>query len=326
MSRPRLTVVIPNYNDGSYIDAALRAITTQSRKADEIVVVDDGSTDNSVEIIERFIRRDSTIRLLRNERNMGMVFSSQRGFDSSSGDYIYWASANDRALPDLFKHSMDLLTQFPEAGLFCSDFSVFYDSESALIKKLRWASRPSYLSPQQLTSQIRRWGNYIPGATSIFKKSALIAAGGIRPELKGHSDWFAYHVIGFRHGLCYCPAPLAAWRSSQPGSQSTRARSWSLQREVLNFLLVLLDSPDYEDVRPMFRKSAALSVLPHIMRALLSSESGHHQFLSPLLIQRATYKVLGRFLLARAPLPVLRTYGALQRNQSILPQLRDSTE
>src|SRR5277367_1756646 len=103
-----LSVVVPNCNDAPYLEAQLKEICRQSFQPCEIIVVDDGSSDNSVEIIQRLAKKYPTIRLLSNDKNRGVIYSINRGAELARGDYIYFASANDLVLPGLFEKSMSL--------------------------------------------------------------------------------------------------------------------------------------------------------------------------------------------------------------------------
>src|SRR5437868_7050033 len=127
MGRPTLSVIMPNYNHGHFLPEALDAILSQSWPADEVLIVDDASTDDSVEVIEGFARKHASVRLLRNERNMGAVYSGRRVFDAATGDYLYPSAADDRVQPGFFAKSMELLAQHPQAGLCCSDPAYFGD-------------------------------------------------------------------------------------------------------------------------------------------------------------------------------------------------------
>jgi len=78
MPEPTLTAGFPNYNHSHYLPQAIEAILSQSRPPDEFIIVDDASTDNSVEIIESYARQDSRLRLVRHEHNQGAVASLDR--------------------------------------------------------------------------------------------------------------------------------------------------------------------------------------------------------------------------------------------------------
>lgn len=300
---PTLSVVIPSYNASGRLSSILQAIIGQSLQPFEVIVVDDGSADNSVEIIENICRRFPNMKLLRNERNMGVVYTGQRGLQTAVGDYVYFASTSDRVLPGFFARSMGLLARHPQAALSCSDFVIFYSHGPRLVYRLGWGNEPSFLSPSDLASVIRREGGYIPGATSIIKKSALLDAGGFIPELRGHCDWFVSLVAGFRHGVCYLPEPLAAFRMAEPGSYSSAHGRWTTQREVIKHLFILLQSSQFRDVAPLFKSSAALSCLPHILRGLFT-DTERWDYLSRDLVQRALQVAIRRWLLRMTPLAV----------------------
>ena len=222
-SKYSLSVVMPNYNDAVSIAAAINAILNQSLPPTEVIVVDDGSTDDSAAIVETLMGSNRTVRLLRNDANKGITFSMKRGLENASGDFVYFASANDRILPGFFEKCVSLLIEYPHSGLCCSDFAIYYNLQTYFVRNLGWGTTPCYHSPKQLCKIIAKRGEYIPGAATIIRRSALLEAGGFVPELKGHGDWFAHLVIGFRRGICYVPEALAAWRAGIPGSaRSTR--------------------------------------------------------------------------------------------------------
>ncbi len=101
LSLPRVSVVVPNYNYANCLTARLRSIFEQSFPIYELIVLDDASTDNSIEVIEA-VRRESDrdIRLVANKTNAGSVFAQwQRGLSLANGDYIWIAEADDVAHP-----------------------------------------------------------------------------------------------------------------------------------------------------------------------------------------------------------------------------------
>jgi glycosyltransferase involved in cell wall biosynthesis len=96
---PTLSVVLPNYNHAKFVGRALAALLGQEHAADEIIVIDDGSTDDSVAVIERIAAAAPTIRLLRNPSNIGVIPTLQRGLEAAHGTYIYFAASDDWVFP-----------------------------------------------------------------------------------------------------------------------------------------------------------------------------------------------------------------------------------
>lgn len=308
MSKPTLSVILPNYNHAHYICEALEAILNQSIQPLEVIVVDDGSTDDSVTIIKQLAKRFPHINLICNDQNRGTVFSVSRALSLASGDYVYGAASDDKVLPGFFEKATNLLSQYPQAGLCCADLIIF-DSRTGTFKKqeqrLSLSTRPRYFSPEELVELLRRTPFAISGQ-SIIKRSALVEAGNLIPELRWHSDWFLLYVIGFRHGICHIPEPLNVLRVS-PDSYSA-SRQWSAQREVLNHLFRLLNSPTYHDVLPLFQRSRVMSQFTSEMVRLVLSHPEHWNYHSLSLIPRSLWFALLQWLAPITPSLVKRAY------------------
>src|SRR5215471_18121754 len=117
---PSLSVVVPNYNHAKFLPTCLTAILRQSSKPLEILVLDDASTDNSLEVIRQFAAEHPLIRLVQNEKNLGVMPNLNKGVELSRGEYVYIASADDEVVPGLFEKSLRLLAEHPEAAYCCA--------------------------------------------------------------------------------------------------------------------------------------------------------------------------------------------------------------
>jgi glycosyltransferase involved in cell wall biosynthesis len=228
-------VVIPNFNHARYVGEALEAILSQSFRPLEVFVVDDGSTDNSVDIVEAFLRRDRVVRLVRNEQNRGVVFSTNRGLQQASGDFVMFAAADDKVLPGLFEKSATLLAQHPQAGV-CSAVAVFADEQG---KELRvvparpWFTREAcYLPPDRVLSLWRRYGWPFPSNTAFYRRDALLDARGFPEELRSAADSFAITNLALRYGACFIPEPLGIFRVSD-GSYSSEFLTHEVALDLL---------------------------------------------------------------------------------------------
>lgn len=214
MAWPALSVVVTNYNHGRFLPECLDAILAQSHRPYEVILVDDCSTDDSAEIIERYARRHPVIRAVRNERNQGFHFSVNRGLALASGDYVYCASADDRVLPGLFGKSMRLLARYPDAGL-CSTLSAVMDEHGeyrGVAHTHLIARNECFVPPARALKLLQRYGTWIMGNTAVYRRAALHEAGGHMAELGPYSDGFIVLVLSLRYGACFIPEPLAIWR------------------------------------------------------------------------------------------------------------------
>jgi glycosyltransferase involved in cell wall biosynthesis len=279
-SAKTLSVVIPNYNDAKYLRMQLQAVCEQSLPPDEVIVVDDASTDNSVEVINEFAAKFPFMRLVVNDENRGVIFSVNRGARMATGDYIHLSSANDLALPAFFEKSMALLAEYPEAGLCCADVRIIDEVQNITFDHLPtgWLPEPGYLSPEQLAEVTRRRkGLYAPVSNTCIIRRNLLPPDDIYIEnLECFSDWFLYQVIAFRHGCCFIPEKLAAARVLPRSYGQSVLNDHNLCRRVLIEVLKLLASPEYSDVAPLLIRGRSLLVFRTFIRSPITAWKGSH--------------------------------------------------
>jgi hypothetical protein len=273
MPRPLLSVFMPNYNHGRFLRRSLGRILGQSFGDIELVVIDDGSTDDSVAIIEDFARQDARVRFLRNEHNRGVIYTLNRALAETRADWVFGASADDLSLPGFFADAMRLTRAHPEAAICCGRVGMVGDSGEVFGESPEsWAGRPGYLSPAEVASRIRRSG--VPG-TAICRRDALLAAGAYDGSLRWLADWFPYQVLALRHGVCFLPrrVALSHWT---PASFSAAQRDPEASRGVLREVLLRLRSEAFADVRPMFLRSNVLGQFgPDAARVVAADEDLH---------------------------------------------------
>jgi glycosyltransferase involved in cell wall biosynthesis len=211
---PTLSVIIPCYNERRFIAATLASLFAQTRPPDEIIVVDDASTDDSAAIVKALRAGRPGLQLVLNATNRGGVVASMIGFAASRGDYVYFLAANDIALPDFFARSLAMLEAHPSAGL-CSAlcWQIAEDGTPRFVMPTPLVSeRGAYLPPDAARRLLAREGNWIVGSTSIYRAEALRAIGGFSAQFESFSDAFVGPAIAARDGACFLPEPLAAWR------------------------------------------------------------------------------------------------------------------
>lgn len=248
---PTLSVVFPNYNHAWFLPEQLNSMLRQSYRPKEIIIIDDASTDNSVEVIEGFVRKEPRIQLIRNENNMGVVWNINRLIEMASGDYIYLSAADDMVLPGFFEKSMALLAKYPEAGL-CSAVgrSIDKDGNDLGIRAFPVISnRPCFCSPAQVQRKLCRYGHWFSISSMIIKREALIYEGCQIAELGSFADTFAALVIALRYGACYIPEPMSCRRMLHTGYALRSTTDWGGMIEKGMFAIKLMRTT-YRDLFP----------------------------------------------------------------------------
>jgi glycosyltransferase involved in cell wall biosynthesis len=111
MSSSAVSVIIPCYNQGRFLGEALDSVVAQTRPADQIVVVDDGSSDETAEVAQRY----SGITYVR-QANLGLALARNRGLDEATGRYVVFLDADDRLRPDALKTGLDASRRHPNCA------------------------------------------------------------------------------------------------------------------------------------------------------------------------------------------------------------------
>lgn len=271
---------MPNYNYGHYIGKMLESVFSQSFPATEVVVFDDASTDDSVAVIRGFMRKHPNLRLIQNETNIGPISAAKRLQTAVSGDYLFACASDDWLLPSFFEKSMELLSQYPQAGLCCTDCLVF-DGKQYIINKKYLSNHATYLPPNEVLKHYQREFN-TPFSihTTILNRQMLLSVGGYRQELEWAADLFAYSVLSFRHGICYVPEMLTVVRRHEHQYGIKMARQTNLERRVIEKVIKAAREPAYKDVLPMLQKTAAFSVHPWEVLYVVINNPQYWSFLS----------------------------------------------
>ncbi len=213
--RATLSVVLPNYNHGKLIGRAIEALLAQERVPDEIVVVDDGSTDDSVEIIRSLAARSSIIRLLANTANQGVTAALSRGLDACRGKYVYFAAADDWVLPGFFSTALPVFDRYPQAGLVCGESRLVSGrtGEHLGVRPIvRPSNRMTYFPPAQTAELLKRADNWILTGSTIFDRNRVMAAGGFEVDLGSFADGYLARKVALADGFCFIPRLMATWQ------------------------------------------------------------------------------------------------------------------
>lgn len=109
-SAPMVSVIIPNYNYARYLEKRLESVLSQTFQDFEIVILDDASTDNSVEVINRYASNPKVSKIDINQNNTGSPFKQwEKGISMARGKYVWIAEADDLATPDFMKSCVDIM-------------------------------------------------------------------------------------------------------------------------------------------------------------------------------------------------------------------------
>ena len=108
MTENKVSVLIPMYNGDQYIVAAIESVLRQSYSNIELIIVDDGSTDNSVNIMQQYLSADTRIQLIQNENNLGLVGNWNRCVELATGEWIKFLFQDDLLEPSCIERMVEI--------------------------------------------------------------------------------------------------------------------------------------------------------------------------------------------------------------------------
>lgn len=241
-----LSVILTNYNHARFLPAALEALLRQTRQADEVIIIDDASTDDSVTVIKRLLGRFPQARLVENPVNLGCVANLNRGIEMAQGDIVHFAAADDVTYPQLFEIGMSLLAAHPRAALASARTDLIaedgrYLGRLATPIPLR---RAGFIGPDAAAHLLMRDDGWFTGNTTLYRRHLLAAAGGFPEELGSFCDGYISRLLALRHGACFSPAVLGGWRRMVGGfAWSQSADLEQAQRLVRTAVQHMNDEP-----------------------------------------------------------------------------------
>lgn len=299
MSGQSISVILPNYNHADLVGHAVACFRQQTRPPDELIVIDDGSTDDSIERINDAIRGMANAQLLRNDRNRGVVETLNRGIAESTGDWILLGAADDEYDCHMLEWLSAPLSDHADVGLVCGNA---VDSNVATKRTTRvplpFGDAPTRLEAGALVESARRRNFLFFTGACLISRRALERAGRLDPGLRWHCDWLVNFVIAFRQGAFYVPRDVL-FLSTGMETYSAGRHNPDKQRPVIHRLVTVLTT-SYPDVFPAFRKAGLLPTYEAGTLPVLMADSRTCRYLTPLLIWRLlmyrTLRFLGRQL------------------------------
>ncbi len=144
---PTVSVVMPMHNSSAFVAETIDSILAQTFTDFEFIIIDDGSRDNSVELVKRYM--DPRIRLLTNRTNLGIVATRNRGIDEARGEFIAVIDSDDIALPERLALQVEYLRSHPDTGL-CGTWFQIISSSGKFLKNIRFSVTPNGIRSHML--------------------------------------------------------------------------------------------------------------------------------------------------------------------------------
>jgi len=214
---PRVSVVIGAYNGEKFLRPAIEGILNQTFRDFELIVVDDGSHDNTARILDEF--RDEKMRVVYNDQNLGIAATLNKGIALARGEYVALQDHDDVSVPERLAVQVAFLDNHPQIGMVGSSCSII-DEAGTLLE-----NRPVETDESKL-----RWGllwrTMLHHTTLMVKRQAIEEVGGYSPDpqYRFAEDYDLMSRVAHRYRVVNLPQILGYWRVHKTSASQLNAR------------------------------------------------------------------------------------------------------
>lgn len=228
MKKPAISVIIPAYNHAKYIRQCVDSVLDQTFTDIEIMVVDDGSTDGTSEILKEYRGRLTLIE----QANRGTQSARNTAIRASSGRYIALLDSDDVWLPHKLQRQLAVFERYPDAGLAYAQAYII-DAQGAHLNAA--VIGKAIIDPNESYQQILI-ENPVPALTALIRKECLDEIGLFDETLVGASDWDLWLRIAARWPVVCINEPLALYRVHLANTTNALRKSKALFMEHMYVL------------------------------------------------------------------------------------------
>lgn len=220
MSQPMISVLIPCFNASKWLDETLQSVFDQHYRPLEIIIVDDGSTDDSVALIEPWVAKFERLILVR-QKNRGQTAALNTALAHAQGEYVQYLDADDVLLPGKLQAQLVRLQACPNS-IAMAAWGRFYDQPA----NTRFVPQPTWQDMSPVDWLVENWadggGMMFPGMW-LAPMHLVRQAGPWREDLTllNDTEYFPRLILSANRVL-FCPEARVAYRSGLPGSLSGR--------------------------------------------------------------------------------------------------------
>lgn len=238
-----VSVIVASYNHAEFLVPRMESLITQTYQDIEILVIDDCSTDSSVEILQQY-KLHPKVRLVNCEQNSGWIAVSNQGVDMSCGEFVIFANCDDSCDSKMIERLVECMHVNPSAGIsYCRSLmideqdKVLGDDYEVREKSFRVKCCNDVLLTQKDMNRFLLHSCVIPNlSAALFRKNHFTTVGGFTSDYRVCSDWDLFFRMAAQHDVAYIAAPLNRFRQHKTTIRSS-TKDRVIYEEIIRLLL-----------------------------------------------------------------------------------------
>ncbi|PKQ46716.1 glycosyltransferase family 2 protein [Confluentibacter flavum] len=250
----KVSVILPNYNHERYLKQRLDSVFNQSFQDFEVILLDDASTDGSLEILEPYKNHPKVSHFMVNTTNSGSPFKAWRqGIELAKGDYVWIAESDDFAEPQFLEQTVAVLENSPMASLVYTDSQIvdgnttkmelWSQKKNVFFKTSRWSDAYMNAGSDELIHYLL-YKTTINNASAVLFRNKYLKAKPFLNTLvtyKNAGDIFTYIYMSFQGDIAYIGSALNNFRMHSANVTKVNMESGIVYHELMHIYSYALD-------------------------------------------------------------------------------------
>ena len=210
---PRFSIIVPLYNKADYVRKALESILTQSYTNYEVVIIDDESTDNSLSIVNDFVKTvESGKWKVESQPNSGVAAARNNGVAKSKGEFVCFLDADDWWEPTWLEEMDRLIREYPDAGLYATNYVYYKPGKTHVALNLE----RGYINYPE--AYLQSGSMPVTSITTCMPRKVFDEMGGFPVGIKLGEDFLLWAKTALHYKVAFCEKPLAYYNNDIPAS------------------------------------------------------------------------------------------------------------
>ena len=215
----KISIITASYNYENYIKETIESVLAQSYQDWEMIIVDDGSQDNSIAVVNECCKKDSRIKLFQhqNNENKGLAETLKLGLSKAEGEWVVFLESDDLITPDYLDKKLAIINKYPDVDFVFNDVEMFGDEKVISDYVGYFAKQRGILHKLQFPCKLHKkskniYLNLIPTFSCVMAKKSLFKKLDFKSPVKQTLDLYLWSQLMKTTQFYYMPEKLTRWR------------------------------------------------------------------------------------------------------------------
>lgn len=239
--KPLVSIITPSYNQGEYLEETILSILNQTYNNIEYILIDGGSSDNSIEIIKKYADK---LAYWVSEKDNGQAHAINKGFAKATGDYICWVNSDDLLYSSFVSDRMKQFSEHKDVSMIYGDVHQGWDINNKVVRK----GKQQFWEEMITTGMVK-----VPQMSAIWKKEVYSSLGGLDVSLNVLLDWECFVRIAKNFRILYITGVVAFFRQHKDSKSVSLNAKWA-DEMIRYYAKNILSSPDKNGINKNYTR------------------------------------------------------------------------